>query len=86
LPSLGIGTGLSPARKKLLEALSKVRLVELNELAELKPDADTRKELKQFLGDIIQLLQQASTLIYESYFSHTQSQYGFVKANRLPEI
>ena len=86
LPSLGIGTGLSPARKKLLEALSKVRLVDLNELAELKPDADTRKELKQFLGDIIQLLQQASTLIYESYFSHTQSQYGFVKANRLPEI
>jgi uncharacterized circularly permuted ATP-grasp superfamily protein/uncharacterized alpha-E superfamily protein len=86
LPSLGIGTGLSPARKKLLEALSKVRLVDLNELAELKPDTDTRKELKQFLGDVVQLLQQASTLIYESYFSHTQSQYGFVKANRLPEI
>ncbi|MEQ9374921.1 MAG: circularly permuted type 2 ATP-grasp protein [Imperialibacter sp.] len=86
LPSLGIGTGLSPARKKLLEALSKVRLVDLNELAELKPDTDIRKELKQFLGDIVQLLQQASTLIYESYFSHTQSQYGFVKANRLPEI
>lgn len=86
LPLSGQSTGLSPARKKLLEALSKVRLADLNELADLKGEQETRKELKQFLGEIVHTLQQASTLIYESYFSHTQSQYGFVKANRLPEI
>lgn len=86
LPSPVSGTGLSPARKKLLEALTKVRLADLNVLAEPKAEENMRKELKVFLGDVIQILQQASNLIYESYFSHTQSQYGFVKTNKLPEI
>lgn len=86
LPSQSTGTGLSPARKKLLEALTRVRLADLNMLAEPKAEDNSRKELKLFLGEVIQTLQQASTIIYESYFSHTSSQYGFVKTNKLPEI
>jgi hypothetical protein len=80
--------GLSPAHKKLLEALTMIRLCDVNKMV---PSANAngfgKKELNGFLHHLITLLSQASTIIFESYFSPTQSQYSFVKNNNaLPEL
>jgi len=78
---------LSPARKKLLEALTMVRLCDVQYLVTLHRNDPSKKELGRFLNRLILILSQASTLIYETYFSHTQTQFSFVAGNNsLPEI
>ncbi|MEO3402749.1 circularly permuted type 2 ATP-grasp protein [Mucilaginibacter sp. CAU 1740] len=88
LPDDNSEGGLSPARKKLLEALTMIRLCDVNKL--VTPDDDdelSKKKLHDFLHHLITTLGQASGAIYESYFSPTQSQYSFVKSNNpLPEL
>lgn len=78
---------LSPAHKKLLEALTMVRLCDVNKLVGSGSTGLEKKNLTGFLQCLIDLLGQASTIIFESYFSPTQSQYSFVKSNNaLPEL
>jgi len=72
---------LSPAHKKLLEALTLIRLCDVQRLAVTTDKSMNKKELYAFLQQLIDLLGQASTIIFESYFSPTQSQYSFVKSN-----
>jgi uncharacterized alpha-E superfamily protein len=87
LPDNQNESGLSPAHKKLLEALTMVRLCDVNRMvAPDKVNDFTKKELFHFLQHLISLLGQASTLIFETYFSPTQSQYSFVKSNNIPEL
>ena len=87
LPSNHTDEGsLSPARKKLLEALTMVRLCDVNYLVTLQQDDPTKKELSNFLEQLIAKLSQSSTLIYETFFSHTQSQFSFVNRNTMPEV
>ncbi|OOQ61596.1 circularly permuted type 2 ATP-grasp protein [Mucilaginibacter pedocola] len=75
--------GLSPAQKKLLEALTMIRLCDLSQLMA----SGNKKELSDLLGRLIVLLGEASTFIFENFFSPTQSQYSFVKSNNsLPEL
>jgi uncharacterized alpha-E superfamily protein len=80
--------GLSPAHKKLLEALTMIRLCDVNKMvASGTTIGVNKKELNRFLSQLIVLLGEASTIIFESYFSPTQSQYSFVKSNTaLPEL
>jgi uncharacterized alpha-E superfamily protein len=86
LPSNFQDQHLSPAQKKLLEAQTKVRLCDINALILDKKGEFVRKGFNQFLANIIDTLSQASNLIYETYFSHIQREYSFVKTNKLPEI
>ncbi len=87
LPSNHTDEGsLSPARKKLLEALTMVRLCDVNYLVTLQKDDPSKKELSNFLEQLIAKLSQSSTLIYETFFSHTQSQFSFVNRNTMPEV
>ena len=80
--------GLSPAHKKLLEALTMIRLCDVNKMVASGSINDaSKKALNHFLHHLTELLSQASTIIFESYFSPTQSQYSFVKSkNTLPEL
>jgi uncharacterized circularly permuted ATP-grasp superfamily protein/uncharacterized alpha-E superfamily protein len=88
LPDNNNDGGLSPAHKKLLEALTMIRLCDINELVAPGGINDlNKKELSRFLNRLVDILGQASTIIFESYFSPTQSQYSFVKSNNtLPEL
>jgi uncharacterized alpha-E superfamily protein len=88
LPDNSNEGGLSPAHKKLLEALTMIRLCDVNRMAGSGNANDfSKKELNGFLHHLITVLSQASTLIFETYFSPTQSQYSFVKSNNtLPEL
>lgn len=80
--------GLSPAHKKLLEALTMIRLCDINKMVPTGPLNDfSKRDLNRFLHHLIDVLGQAASLIFESYFSPTQSQYSFVKSNNaLPEL
>lgn len=86
LPLNKIDQNLSPAEKKLLKALTRVRLCDLDELMPIHEETEAREKLHQFLGEIMGLLTEASDLIIDQFFSLTQNQYGFVKSPTLPEI
>ncbi len=75
---------LSPIDKKLLEAMTKVRLAELVRLAAVNEDGKY-EDLSNFLNDIIELLRAASQLVNEKYFSHSGSAYQVMKSE-IPEI
>lgn len=77
---------LTPAEKKLLEALTFVRLCDLEELVRINEESQVREELYQFLNRVSGLLTEASGMIMDQFFSLTQNQYGFVKSPSLPEI
>lgn len=79
------GQFLSPVRKKLLEATTKVRLCDPLVLAAGPDGAKNRPLLDQLLGGVITNLGEVSVLISEHYFSHTQNQYSFV-TSPLPEV
>ncbi len=88
LPDNHTEGGLSPAHKKLLEALTMIRLCDVNKMVPSGGSNNfNKKELYGFLHHLITVLGQASTIIFESYFSPTQSQYSFVKnKNTMPEL
>lgn len=75
---------LSPARKKLIEAHTKIRLADIRKLAE--GNKNNYAALNSFLGEVIVIMKDASNLIYEGYFAHTGSKYSMVQNERLPEI
>lgn len=86
LPPQSEDEGFSLAQKKLLEAVTKLRLVDLQELTRLN-DAETNYDnLQNFLADIRSLLFQTSDQILGKYFSHTSNRYSIIQSTILPEI
>lgn len=77
---------LGPARKKLLEALTMVRLCDVHQLVTAHKKDHSKKELSNFLNRLISILKQASTIIYETYFSHTQNQFSLVHSKQAAEL
>jgi uncharacterized circularly permuted ATP-grasp superfamily protein/uncharacterized alpha-E superfamily protein len=77
---------LSPARKKLLEAVTKIRLCDIDLLATADGKKGNYTHLKTFLDEITALLSDTSDLIYQKYFSHTSNRYHMIQTSLLPEI
>ncbi|WP_258104358.1 circularly permuted type 2 ATP-grasp protein [Marinoscillum sp. MHG1-6] len=77
---------LSPARKKLLEAITKIRLCDLQKLSTLVENKDSYAHLSLFMDDIIGLLKETSNLVYEKYFNHVSSRYSMIQTSIMPEI
>ena len=73
-------------RKKLLEAITKIRLCDLDLLSNSNPVSHGFDNLTTLLDQIIELLQDTSDLIYEKYFSHTGSGYSMIQTSVIPEI
>lgn len=86
LPLNKVSQSLSPAEKKLLEALTMVRLCDIKAILKVEEDSMAREQLYQFLNQVKGLLTEASSLIIDQFFSLTQNQYGFVKSRNLPQI
>ena len=73
-------------RKKLLEAITKIRLCDVDKLSLLNGESQEFDELKTFLDQIIELLHDTSDVVYEKYFSHTGSSYKMIQTSVIPEI
>ncbi|MBN7810678.1 circularly permuted type 2 ATP-grasp protein [Algoriphagus sp. H41] len=86
LPNQGEGELFGGERKKLLEAITKIRLCDIDRLSE--PNAKTKayQELTAFLDEIVELLHDTSDVVYEKYFSHTGSNYRTMQTSVIPEI
>lgn len=86
LPEQMEGEGLSQAQKKLLEVITKLRLVDVDELTELNESKKEHEKLRSFLAEIKGLLFEASDQVFEKYFNHTGSRYSIMQTSILPEI
>ncbi|MFT6881610.1 MAG: putative circularly permuted ATP-grasp superfamily protein [Marinoscillum sp.] len=77
--------GLTPAGKKLLKAMTMVQLADLAHLTKCDANGDYM-HLRNFLKEISGLLKDTSSLIYEKYFSHTNTGYQVMQQSNIPEI
>ncbi len=86
LPNQGDGELFGGERKKLLEAITKIRLCDIDRLS--VADTSTREflALTAFLDEIVDLLHETSDAVYEKYFSHTGSSYRMMQTSVIPEI
>jgi uncharacterized circularly permuted ATP-grasp superfamily protein/uncharacterized alpha-E superfamily protein len=82
----GLSPELPPIRKKLLEAITKTRLCDIDEMSELNQKDQQYTKLIEFLDEIVALMQQCSTIVTEDFFSHTSSRYSMIQTTLLPEI
>jgi uncharacterized alpha-E superfamily protein len=73
-------------RKKLLQAITKIRLCDIDVIS--IPNVVTQEfvELRVLLDEIIGLLHETSDSIYEKYFSHTDTRYSMIQSSVIPEI
>jgi hypothetical protein len=68
--------------KLLLEALTLVRLADMDTLAQVTTDAiegDFRKELDQLLVKVADLLVRLSDVVSNNYFTHAETPHQLVK-------
>ncbi|MEB2775877.1 circularly permuted type 2 ATP-grasp protein [Algoriphagus sp. D3-2-R+10] len=73
-------------RKKLLEAITKIRLCDIDVISIPNVLTNEFDELTSLLDQIISLLHETSDAIYEKYFSHTESRYSMIQSSVIPEI
>lgn len=73
-------------RKKLLEAITKIRLCDIEKLSSPNSKSQKFEDLTTFLEEIIELLHETSNVVYEKYFSHTGSNYRMIQTSVIPEI
>ena len=76
----------STDRKKLLEAITKIRLCDIQRLSSTNESTLEYDELTSLLDEIICLLHETSDFIYEKYFSHTDTRYSMIQSSVIPEI
>lgn len=77
---------ITMARKRLLEAETKIRLCDIERLVIIDEKKQVYVHLKNFLADITSLLGQTSDAVYQKYFSHTGHRYNRIQTSILPEI
>ncbi len=86
LPDHGEGELFGSERKKLLEAITKIRLCDIERLSVPDPASQEFLDLTVFLDEIVDLLHETSDIVYEKYFSHTGSSYRLMQNAVIPEI
>lgn len=77
---------LGPVRKKLLAAITKIRLCEIEELCTLNEKTQTYTELARFLDEVVGLIKESSVIVGEEFFNHTNSRYSLIQTTLLPEV
>lgn len=86
LPNQDENELFSTERKKLLEAITKIRLCDVQVLSQPNEVTQEFDELTSLLDQIIELLHETSYSIYEKYFSHTDTRYSMIQTSVIPEI
>jgi len=72
-------------RKKLLEAITKTRLCNIEDLCVLN-HKNRYANLVDFLDQVIALIHESATIVTEDFFSHTSSRYSRIQTTVLPQI
>lgn len=72
--------GLSPENKVILKSLSAIQLADLEELAKVDADTNTRQQLEQLMTELLALLEQFTVLISDKYFDHTAGPQSLMKS------
>ena len=73
-------------RKKLLKAITKIRLCDIEVISVPNEMTQEFDEMTVLLDQIIVLLHETSDAIYEKYFSHTDTRYSMIQSSVIPEI
>jgi uncharacterized alpha-E superfamily protein len=74
--------GLSPENKIILKSLNDIQLADLEELAKIDPDSQSRLKLEQLMTEFLAQLEQFTVLISDKYFDHTAGPQSLTEAIR----
>ena len=74
--------GLSPENKIILKSLNDIQLADLEELAKIDPDSQSRLKLEQLMTELLAQLEQFTVLISDKYFDHTAGPQSLTEAIR----
>lgn len=85
IQEFGLNRELPPIRKKLLEAITKTRLCDIEELCKVDKK-NVYSNLVVFLDEIVGLIQETSIIVSEDFFDHTSNRYSMIQTTLLPEI
>ncbi|MBR7889774.1 circularly permuted type 2 ATP-grasp protein [Marinomonas sp. A79] len=72
--------GLSPENKVILKSLYAIQLADLETLAKVDPDTQTRHQLESLMTELLEHLEQFTILISDKYFDHTDGPQSLMKA------
>jgi hypothetical protein len=72
--------GLSPENKIILKSLNDIQLADLEELAKVDPETQSRPKLEQLMTELLEQLEQFTVLISDKYFDHTAGPQSLIKA------
>ncbi|ETX10501.1 hypothetical protein MUS1_14810 [Marinomonas ushuaiensis DSM 15871] len=72
--------GLSPENKIIIKSLNDIQLADLEALAKVDEDSNSRLSLEQLMTELLEQLEQFTVLISEKYFDHTAGPQSLIKA------
>ncbi|WP_417552578.1 circularly permuted type 2 ATP-grasp protein [Marinomonas fungiae] len=75
-PSLG----LSPDKRLIIKSLNDIQLADLEGLSQIDQTTQTRHDLTELMTQVIEQLEQLTTLISDKYFDHTAGPQQLIKA------
>lgn len=78
LPKTTQPNRLNQAEKAVLEASTKVKLADINELVSTAPDSTFRATLDKLLADVFQHISDVTNHLTDLYFTHTEIQHALL--------
>ncbi|MCB5161070.1 circularly permuted type 2 ATP-grasp protein [Marinomonas algarum] len=72
--------GLSPENKVILQSLYAIQLADLETLAKVDDDTQTRYQLEWLMTELLERLEQFTVLISDKYFDHTAGPQPLMKS------
>ncbi len=85
LPRFKSAYRLSEEERLILEASTRLRLIDTADLSATNGDRYTRQNLDDFLADLAGLLSQLSPILTQSYFTHVRVPHQLLASASLPE-
>lgn len=86
LPRQTAAYRLSEEERLVLDASTRLRLINTAKLAQTNSDPYTRQNLEKFLASLATLLSQLSPVLTQYYFTHVRVPYQLLTSASLPEL
>jgi uncharacterized alpha-E superfamily protein len=75
-----VSLGLSREKRLIIKSLNDIQLADLESLAQIEESTQTRAQLTELMGQVIEQLEQLTTIISDKYFDHTAGPQQLIKA------
>jgi uncharacterized alpha-E superfamily protein len=79
-------SGLSPENRLIIKSLNDIQLTDLAQLAHVDHRHRSRASLQQLMSQIIEQLEQFTSLLSDKYFDHTAGPQQLIKAKWKAEL